>query len=129
MQQWESWDVDFIVTFLCSMGFVLILCSQLTVAYATYVEASNLFHENQWMRVQCHNQTFYVHMQLYSSICDDVLSMKDPYLQSIDAALKLDLKILIAALSLFTLIVGKCLWNLIKCVFRLHDYINLELPK
>jgi hypothetical protein len=128
----KTWKDDYIDTILSCIGGAIVLsifCMQCQAGYETYQKESINWEKQNWLKIQCQNESFYTNMKTFSNICDNVLKIKDPVRQALDMVLnpnEIRLKLYILG---WTILLCKFMWNLIKNVFLFKDYINSTLPK
>lgn len=123
-----AWDVDFILTIAQCVLLAAAFCFLYAQGYEVYHGAVLLENQNVWMKTQCQNQTFLVHMRKYSSLCDELLASRDPLTQSLDAVLTFRPWLGLCLIP-FTILLCRHLWNCLQCVFGMRDYINMGLPR
>jgi hypothetical protein len=121
-------DVDFVLTTIQCVLLAVAFCVLYAQGYEVYHGALVLDQQNAWMRSQCQNHTFYIHMRMYSSVCDELLSSLDPLAKAMEAVFVYRPWLGLCLLP-FTMLLSRHLWNILRYVFGVRDYINISLPR
>ncbi len=124
-------DIDMDTIFSCIGGAIVfcVCCIQCHAGYNKFQSESAILEKQSWLQIQCRNESFYTNMKMFSNICDEIMSKKKPITQAMETIFNLNERTVKWYIFGWTMFLCKFIWNIIKGIIQVKDYINTTLPK